>query len=319
METPEIEADNDQSKDRDIESDHVENSESEEEPETKPTDIDESEIDPEVLVKINDLKKKVRNVIEERKDNIEVIKGFANSINERHYRACATKVGGATTASIGSIIAVVGFFLSFETFGASLVVSVPGAILSGVGALTMTGADLGDFLFITATKKHIKNIMKREREKLQEIDELMKQLNIEMKSLAESYPNISKQKWKWWIKKTSKSLKEIYKPYKIVQPIIDAVDTVKKPARAIWPTLTLGGKAASTATTVLNFVSIPHDVVVLVDSLKKVYRYHIKRTKRISKTAQKIDELVAELERGEETLLKYYREVGGEDLDLNKN
>lgn len=272
---------------------------------------------------LKDLQEKVRSAIAVREANITVIRELAESVDESYYKACISKASGAAAATVGSVLGIVGFGLAFVTFGASLAVGIPGAIVGGAGAITMAGADVGHFVVNKVTKKNLEKSLKAEKEKMLEIDELAKRLERNMESLVEAYPSIGKETLWERIKIAAKSGKAIYDTYKVVDAGFDAGRNVAKVARAsrvIWPTLTVAAQAASTAGLIFDLIALPFDLTVLARSSYKVYRYRTRHERpqrngapeRISENAEKIDKLVEDLECEKDKLRQYYKDIGGE-------
>ena len=82
------------------------------------------------------------------------------------------------------------------TFGISLAIGIPGAIIGSLGAITLAGADIGHTVQKRIKKKDIQQSLKLDEEKMREIDRLAKKLDQQMESLAERYPQM-KDKCLW--------------------------------------------------------------------------------------------------------------------------
>ena len=59
----------------------------------------------------------------ERKNTLALLKDLRQ---DRYQKRCILKVAGASAAMVGSVLGIIGFGLSFVTFGASLGLLIPG-------------------------------------------------------------------------------------------------------------------------------------------------------------------------------------------------
>ena len=61
-----------------------------------------------------------------RKYTLLLLKDLKKQIEDSYQKRCISKVTGASAATVGSVLGIVGFGLSFVTFGASLGLLIPG-------------------------------------------------------------------------------------------------------------------------------------------------------------------------------------------------
>ena len=204
------------------------------------------------------------------------------------------------------------------TFGISLAIGIPGAIVGSLGAVTMAGADIGHAVQKRIKKKDIQQSLKLEEEKMREIDRLAKKLDQQMESLAERYPQMKDERlWKN-VLLAARSGKAWYDAYKVVDSGIDiarSVGTATRAARALWPTFSAGAQIFSSVGVAFDILALPVDLTVIARSSYLIHKYRTGQG-HISKTAQKIDKVVEDLEEQKDELVKYYRQLCGEETNF---
>ena len=149
-----------------------------------------------------------------RDDTITLLKDLQKQVEESYQKRTVSKVAGASAAMVGSALGIVGFGLSFVTFGASLGLLIPGlkvkccltynftisnpihvgAIIGGAGAVTMAGADVGDWLVSRSHVKTAEQAVERDRESFVILKEKAETLKKKIDELAEEYPSLPKEK-----------------------------------------------------------------------------------------------------------------------------
>jgi hypothetical protein len=142
---------------------------------------------PELDKQIDEFKPRRKHVLEQLKDNKE-------AIEVSYDRRTKAKVAGASAAAVGSTIAIVGFGLSFVTFGASLGLAIAGGIIAGAGAVTLGGADIGDFIVAKAKQSNANKAIERDREISENIREAATDISERIDKLALRYPQLDKGK-----------------------------------------------------------------------------------------------------------------------------
>ena len=90
-------------------------------------------------------------------------------------------------------MAIVGFGLSFVTFGASLGLTVAGGILAASGGVTMGGADIGDWVVSRSHMKVVERVIEQDRELSTEIRKSAEGLSTEVKKLSIKYPSLREE------------------------------------------------------------------------------------------------------------------------------
>lgn len=277
-----------------------------------------------IITTANRLKDRLREAISVRKHNIQLAKKLSDDIDESCYKAHAAKVGGATGAAVGSVLGIVGFGLAFVTFGASLGLSICGAIIGGAGATTMACADVGHFVFNIITKKNLQRSFELEKEKLQDIDKLSQQLNNQVNSFAETYKtSIEREAIMGHIKMAITSGKGWYDSFKMGDACFDIGRAINKAATAtgtLWSSMSFASRAAAATGAIFDIIALPLDIGCLAYSSYQVHQYRTREQHpkencsptRLSKTATKIDEVVVDMEQQKYQLIEYYKKLGGE-------
>ena len=128
-----------------------------------------------------------------RECTIDKLKYLKKLIEESYQKRTISKVAGASAAVVGGGLGIVGFGLSFVTFGASLVLLVPGAILGGAGAVTMAGADIGDWLVSKGHMETAKKAIEQDRKSLSTLREHAEVVTRNVEELAKDYPSFPKE------------------------------------------------------------------------------------------------------------------------------
>ena len=142
---------------------------------------------------VPELKKLIDDWLPRREVSIEILKDIKEAVEESYQKRTWAKVAGASAATVGSTLAIVGFGLGFATLGASNVLTIVGGVIGGAGAITMGGADFGDFLVARAKKNDAKNVIDRDRKWSQDIRKKAQQLNNQIDSVHSRHPEIQKE------------------------------------------------------------------------------------------------------------------------------
>ena len=75
------------------------------------------------------LKKELHQLVDENDALVVELNNIADNLDEHFSRISKAKVGGATGAVVGGILGIIGFGLSFVTFGASLGLTIAGNVI----------------------------------------------------------------------------------------------------------------------------------------------------------------------------------------------
>ena len=135
------------------------------------------------------------------------------------------RIAGTTATVTGSVIAITGFGLSFVTLGASLGLTVAGAVLAAAGGATIGGAEIG---YLAVSRKKLKKTEKACDECNKAMDEVKisgKEFSNRIKSASKKHPTFTeeiildllKQAWNF----TEPTLKTFYSGYKLVDGVTD--------------------------------------------------------------------------------------------------
>ena len=215
-------------------------------------------------------------------------------------------------------IAIVGFGLSFVTFGVSLGLLIPGAALACLGGATIAGAEIG-YLAVSKTKlKDANSAYKADIELVMEFKELREKFCKQLDSLAKKH-NSTREKILAFVLHgwNSKSAgRAFYSTYKTIDGIFEV-------GKAFGSWIKFGGvagrtvwSAASTVTRVIGVVGVAFDVVSIpIDlgvMLKSAYDVHKYKTKGESNSnvAKEIGQLIKDLEKNRDELQKHSDELG---------
>lgn len=183
---------------------------------------------------------------------------------------------------------IVGAALIPVTAGLSGFALIPGAILGGAGGVVSAGAEIGHMIIAKERKDAAEKHLKCEKERLEEIEVLGKEINVKMEQLVAKYPSINAMTIKTYIQMSRKGVfhgsKLIYNGYKV----LDAAGDV---GRAIFRTYKIVRPFSSALGAVLfavDIVALPLDVLAMGYSAYKVHRYRTGHI--ISDKAKKLKE-----------------------------
>ena len=218
-------------------------------------------------------------------------------------------------------LAIAGFGLSFFTFGASLGLLIPGAVIAGAGGVTIAGAELG-YLAVSQTKlQDAKNACKADRQLMIEVKELGDKFFKQIDFLAEKHNStwekmIAFVNYSW----NSKSgVRALYGGYKSIDAIFEAgkatITAVKAArvaavaGRTVWSTLSTTGRVIGAAGAIFDFLFIPVDLAVMVKSAYDVHKYKTEGESN-SNVAKEIGELIKALDNNRDDLQKFSDGLG---------
>ncbi|XP_053400552.1 uncharacterized protein LOC128557311 [Mercenaria mercenaria] len=78
---------------------------------------------------------------------------YADDLDKAYKDIKISKIAGQSGCVVGGVLAVVGFGLSFVTFGASLGLCIAGGVIGGAGGVTTGGASIADSVKARDAKK----------------------------------------------------------------------------------------------------------------------------------------------------------------------
>lgn len=250
------------------------------------------------------------------------------------------RIAGTTATVTGSVIAITGFGLSFVTLGASLGLTVVGAVLAAAGGVTISGAEIG---YLAVSRKKLKKTEKACQEnnkKMQEIQERGEKYSDLIESLHKRHPTFTmenifhllRQAWNY----TGPTFKTLYNGYKLIDGVIDVgrnaitVTTfaragaragsgagagVRVGARTVYSGLGTFGRVFSVGSVALDVLFIPIDITVLIKSAYDVHKYKNGYGKSNSAAAKNIGSILRKMEENETNLMDFRDKLPGAETD----
>ncbi|XP_060556326.1 uncharacterized protein LOC132716992 [Ruditapes philippinarum] len=102
------------------------------------------------------------------------LSSYADELDAAYKNIKISKVAGQSGCVVGGVLAVIGFGLSFATFGASLGLCIAGGIIGGAGGIVTGGASIADYV---KSKKASKNAEAQLEECNTAFNEILKKCN----------------------------------------------------------------------------------------------------------------------------------------------
>ena len=250
---------------------------------------------------------------------------------ERSYNdSRKARIAGTTATITGSVIAIAGFGLSFVTLGASLGLTVAGAVLAAAGGVTIGGAEIG---YLAVSRKKLKETEKacqESNEKMEEIKKRGKKYEELIKSLSTRHPTFTeenifhllRQAWDF----TGPTLKTFYNGYKLIDGAADVGRTaitatnsvragVRAGARTVYFGLGIFGRAFSIGSVALDVLFIPIDVAVLVKSAYDIHKYKNGHGESNSVAAKNIERILEKMKENKTKLKEIQDQLPGAETD----
>ena len=147
------------------------------------------------------------------------------AIEKSYNDSRKARIAGTTATVTGSVIAITGFGLSFVTLGASLGLTVAGAVLAAAGGVTISGAEIG-YLAVSRNKlKETEKACQKNNEMMQEIKVCGEKYSDLIELISKRHPTFTKenifhllrQAWNY----TGPTLKTFYNGYKLIDGVTD--------------------------------------------------------------------------------------------------
>lgn len=129
-----------------------------------------------LCTKAHKLEKNLNEWIKCKDEAVKELKELAVNLDDHFQKICKAKIAGSTTSLGGGILAVVGFGLSFVTFGASLGLTIAGSIIAGAGGITVGGSMITDAMLSKQRRESAQAIL----DKYNELVEIIKEECIEI-------------------------------------------------------------------------------------------------------------------------------------------
>ena len=129
------------------------------------------------------LKAMVHDWIPKRKASVRTLRALADELMEHHYNVHIAKVAGTSASVAGTVVAGVGFGLSFFTFGASLILSAVGLGVGAAGGATNAGSMIAEACIQKSTFNTAQKIIDDDREATKAIEEQLKEVETKAKKI----------------------------------------------------------------------------------------------------------------------------------------
>ena len=248
------------------------------------------------------------------------------AIEKSYNDSRKARIAGTTATVTGSVIAIAGFGLSFVTLGASLGLTVAGAVLAAAGGVTIGGAEIG---YLAVSRKKLKETEKacqESNEMMEEIKKRGKKYEDLIKSLSMRHPTFTeenvfhllRQAWNF----TGPTLKTFYNGYKLIDGAADVGRTaitatnsvragVQAGARTVYFGLGIFGRAFSIGSVAFDVLFIPVDIAVLVKSAYDVHKYKNGDGKSNSAAAKNIGSVLEKMEENKGNLKEFRDQLPG--------
>lgn len=249
------------------------------------------------------LKNQLDEWVDETDELMEELKDIADNLDWHFRNISKAKVGGATGAVAGGILAITGFVLSFFTFGASLGLVIAGGVIGGTGGAVVSGSQITDAVLSKQRRSSSEIILQKYKSRVQ----LLMTECIEIGALLEDCGNVDEDFSLWvafWatlvvrsgsgVKKIAWDIigRTVTSSMRIAAAADNAVSTgaavTTTAFKAIGSTV---GKAIHVTGGVLGLLFLPIDIYTLVDSSIDV---HKDNSHKISK---KIREMAAKMKK----------------------
>jgi hypothetical protein len=286
-------------------------------------------VDPEfeqAVIALQNLLCTISRAIGHREESLTELKQLQKEIEESYDKSRKARIAGAAASICGSSLAILGFTLSFVTFGASLGIGIPGTALAAAGGLTLAGADIGYFIQSSKNLKKAQKACNTDRETINRVQRLHAILNDNVEGLASRHSSIPKENI-WTILRFSLNIarpagRGLWNGYKLIdtlfeggKAVITAVDLAKVGGqigrRALWSGLSTTSRVLGIVGVVFDAALIPVDLAFMIKSAYDVHKYK-KTGKSNSNAAAKVGKIISELRRNQAQLVELYEALGGD-------
>ena len=255
---------------------------------------------------LQDIKLKIEKMLGVRELTLVNLHSLREDIEKSYDKSRKAKIGGTTATITGSILGIVGFGLAFVTFGASLGVAIPGAILTASGGVTVAGAEIGYQVVSNSKLKEANRACSNDRKLMEELGQLGEEFGKTLSSLAERYETTEEN---------------VFQLLKIAQPgayntykFIDGFAGVTRTIQAAATAVRVGQATARTALVgstrvfgvagvVFDAVFIPVDLAVMIKSSYDVHKYKNGEGTSASNHAATVQKLIIDLEKHRDSLI----------------
>ncbi|VDI41901.1 Hypothetical predicted protein [Mytilus galloprovincialis] len=238
-----------------------------------------------LYTKAHTLEKNLNEWIKCKDEAVKELKELAVNLDDHFQKICKVKIAGSTTSLGGGILAVVGFGLSFVTFGASLGLTITGSVIAGAGGITVGGSMITDAVLSKQRRESAKAIL----DKYNDLVEIIKEECIEIGEMLKEKDEKMEQFPDWvdfWSKltfgacTTTKSVtwdilaKTILASLRITASYADDALAVgaRAGASAFRTIGSTAGQGLHIAGGVVGILVMPLDIYTLVDSAIDIHK-----------------------------------------------
>ena len=264
------------------------------------------------LSTVYELKLALMEVLTTRKVTLTSLNELKTNIEETHNIVQKIKLGGTVITAAGSVISLAGFGLGFFTCGASLVLTGVGSALYGVGGVAHAGAEISNIVMTQRDLTNAQLILDTDREMMERAMKLDGKLANLISSLEHKYPTIPSSNVKKMIRLYALPLfSGVHNLHLSKDGVLDIGRAVfslmesgsKTGSCTMWSGLSVWRKGLSVTYAALDVIYLVLEVQDIISMIREVQEYE-RTGKSTSEAAQKIDEVIFELEQHRNELMK---------------
>ena len=180
--------------------------------------VEDPEFDDAIKV-ANDLKQSLRDSLSCRRTTLANLRLMKQEVEESYDISRKARIGGAVAITTGLALTVIGFGLTFVTFGASLGFTYAGCTMAAAGAATMGGGEVGYYAVSLNTLKQAEYACNVDREMMKKVENNGKKFTHHIESLAKKHNTSSEGIYDFIKSKlgvATKVGKGLYSGYKLI-------------------------------------------------------------------------------------------------------
>jgi len=230
-----------------------------------------------------------RKVIKSRKDAIDELESLLTKHKKLTKDVQICKVSGSSAGIVGSTLTIIGFALAFETFGASLILSIVGGVIGGAGALTGGVATAVDFFETRSTFIKAQKLVDKANSDLHELVIVYEESHLDFVSISKQIlnggsiagglknmvvnPILDGVKLGEYLKATVRTvgiLDDVTDVSRAATQGVRMVEDIGTSAKSLWTTSTNLAKGFSIAGVVFSVITVPLDIYTIVTSAKQL-------------------------------------------------
>lgn len=268
-----------------------------------------------------------------RKTTLTKLEKLVEVVEKSYDNSRKARIAGTSATITGSAMTVLGFGLGFATIGASLGLTILGAVLLAAGGVTIGGAEIG-YLAVARNKlTETEEACRNDNEEMKKIENLGREFSDHLTSLATKHPTFTKENIFHLLRKTwntaEPAVKTLYNGYKVIgsttdigRNVITVTSTVRAGvqtgARTVYVGLGTVGRVFSIGSVVLDVLFVPIDFAVLVKSAHdvRIYKNGAKGGRSNSKAASNIRGVIDQLKDNVKELERVKNLLPGADSEI---